>query len=64
MGEYIIIWRFNNNPFFDTDTHHRISRFNSHEDAKKEADRVYKEQNQNGISEWYYDYKIAKITDI
>jgi hypothetical protein len=64
MGDYIIIWRFNSDSFFDTDTYHRISRFETYEDAKKEAERIYEDQNQNVISEWYYDYKIAKIIDM
>ena len=61
--DYIIIWRFKKNPFLDTDDYNRVSRFNSHEEAKKEAERIYEEQNLNEISEWYYDYKIAQLKD-
>jgi len=61
---YIIIWRNSHRePFVDIDSKGFISQYSSHEEAKKEAEEVLKNENENNRSPWYFNYKIYKEAD-
>ena len=56
---YIIIWRNNHRePFVQTDSNGFIEEFYSFEEAKEEAEKILKNENENSMSSWYFDYKI------
>jgi hypothetical protein len=58
---YIIVWRNNTRqPFIDTNSRGFIEDYPSFEKAKESADEIEKNENENGKSEWYYNYKIYK----
>lgn len=56
---YIIVWRHNTRePFIDSDSRGFIEDYPSFEEAKKSADEIEKNENENSKSEWYFNYKI------
>jgi hypothetical protein len=58
---YIIVWRNNTrDPFINYDSHGFIEDYPSFEMAKESADEIEKNENENGKSEWYFNYKIYK----
>jgi len=58
MG-YIIVWRANHRePFIGVDSHDFKESYYSFEEAKKSADEIQKNENEQSMSPWYFDYKI------
>ena len=61
---YIIIWRYTHRePFVDVDSRGFTERYYTYDEAKTEAEKVMKIENQNNPSPWYFDYKILKEED-
>jgi hypothetical protein len=59
--KYIIVWRHGcKDPFVSMDGRQFIEEFDSFEEAKKEADKIEKEENEGSQSPWYFDYEIYK----
>lgn len=56
---YIIVWRSNHRePFLESTDHGFKEEYYSYEDAKAEAERIQKIENEDTPSRHYHDYEI------
>jgi hypothetical protein len=61
---YIIIWRNSHrDPHIDIDSKGFKEEYMSFEDAKKTAEEIKKNENENKPSPWYFDYQIYKLVN-
>lgn len=59
---YIIIWRSTHRePFIDTDSRGFMETHPTYDDALRFAQEIYKNENSDEPSPWYFDYKIAEL---
>lgn len=56
---YIIVWRNSHrDPHVDVGSGEFIEKYSTYEDAKEEAEKVKRIENENEQSPWYFDYQI------